>query len=92
MAFADREIFEDATNPVAVKAVPFYQMKVDVVDYIKEVAIAHPTLTWSASITGPFYDWVSIHQNSDLDTIRKDRAHPRISVSQAGRLRLRPRQ
>jgi len=49
----------DTANPVAVAAVPFYQSKADIITYLKTITPTHPNLSWTAIITGPFFDWVS---------------------------------
>ena len=53
---------QDTTNPIAVKAVPFFGAKVEAVEYAKKAVAEQPEggkLSWSAIINGPFYDWVS---------------------------------
>ena len=77
---------------MAVKAVPWYQTKVDVVEQISKIAAAYPTLTWTAFITGPFYDWVSICPSIHFKFVAEGRAYsPSIyPVSKTRLLRLRP--
>jgi len=58
--FADDDA-QDTTNPIAVAAVPFFQSKVDIVNYLKDITTSYPNLSWTALITGPFYGWVSPH-------------------------------
>ena len=79
---------------MAVKAVPWYQTKIDVVEQIKKVVAAYPTLTWTAFITGPFYDWVSIHPSIFLKSatvVKVPYTHPWL-VPETRLLRLRPSQ
>ncbi|KAK9311587.1 hypothetical protein V1524DRAFT_441964 [Lipomyces starkeyi] len=52
------EFGSDTMNPLVVHAVPVFQGKVEIVDYLKLVSAKNPQLTWTAIINGPFFDWV----------------------------------
>ncbi len=53
--------FQDTTNPLQVGAVPHFKAKLEVVEYAKKVVAEQGEggLSWSAVVTGSFYDWVS---------------------------------
>ena len=38
-------------------ALPFNRPKKDIADYIVEVLKSHPSTTWTALVSGPFFDW-----------------------------------
>ncbi|KAK4696269.1 hypothetical protein P7C71_g1626, partial [Lecanoromycetidae sp. Uapishka_2] len=51
------EFGSDTANPTTVAAVPIFQSKVDIINYLKTTSAAHPGFTWTAVVTGAFYDW-----------------------------------
>ncbi|KAK9342703.1 hypothetical protein V1522DRAFT_280452 [Lipomyces starkeyi] len=55
------EFGSDTMNPLVVHAVPVFQGKVEIVDYLKLVSAKNPQLTWTAIINGPFFDWCLKH-------------------------------
>jgi len=53
--FFPSEYGSNVTDPKAVKIAPFFQPKVDVVDYLKRQE--SKGLSWSSIVTGPFFDY-----------------------------------
>ncbi|OJJ47507.1 hypothetical protein ASPZODRAFT_141097 [Penicilliopsis zonata CBS 506.65] len=51
------EFGSDLTNEATLKAVPVYQQKVDIMEYLKKAVASHPQTTWTSIVSGPFYDW-----------------------------------
>ncbi|KAI8821167.1 isoflavone reductase family protein [Fimicolochytrium jonesii] len=55
--FIPSEFGCNTVNRKGAAIVPFFQAKVDQVEYLKRMAAAHPSFTWSSVITGGFFDW-----------------------------------
>jgi hypothetical protein len=57
--FIPSEFGSDTANPTVREIVPVFNGKKQVVDYLKTKESA--TFSWTAFITGPFFDWVCTH-------------------------------
>jgi uncharacterized protein YbjT (DUF2867 family) len=47
----------DTANADTIQLVPLFQGKAGVVAHLKETATSNPSFSWTAVITGPFFDW-----------------------------------
>ncbi|KAK9371947.1 uncharacterized protein V1513DRAFT_286130 [Lipomyces chichibuensis] len=52
--FIPSEYGSDSTNPAVISAVPFFEGKKKFLDYL---STKEDVLSWTAVITGPFFDW-----------------------------------
>jgi uncharacterized protein YbjT (DUF2867 family) len=74
--FMPSEFGSDISNPKARELVPIFAPKAQVTEYLE--AKESDTFSWSAVANGPFFDWVSSHNNNNLQY--KIRANQRIRV------------
>lgn len=51
---------QDLANPATVQAVPYFQPRLDVTEYLMKAVAGHPQTTWTGLVTGVIYDWVSL--------------------------------
>ncbi|MCJ1385156.1 hypothetical protein MMC17_008277 [Xylographa soralifera] len=48
---------KDISNPTSLNAIPFNHGKKTIADHLEKVVATHPKTTWTAVVSGPFFDW-----------------------------------
>ena len=56
--FLPSEFGSNTANKYANELVPVFRRKGEVIDYLKEKTEAQPGFSWTALVTGPFFDRV----------------------------------